>query len=59
VLRRISKTALVDGLRPHWDHPLKGVTSLAFDLPEPFAEGLWTRDIRDYARDGTNFTRSR
>ena len=50
------KAVFVDYHRPHWAHPLKGVTSLVFDLLEPFAKGLWARDIRDYASDGTNFT---
>jgi SAM-dependent methyltransferase len=62
------KAVFVDYHRPHWAHPLKGITSLVFDLLEPFAKGLWAKEIRDFssggasggasdgASDGTEFT---
>ncbi len=55
-VRPNGKAVFVDDHRPHWAHSLKGVTSLVFDPQEPFAKGLWARDICDYASDRTNFS---
>ena len=49
------KAVFVDYHKPHWAHPLKPVMSLVFDTLEPFAKGLWRRDIRDYASEPEKF----
>jgi len=41
------KLVFVDYHEPHWAHPLKPVTSLVFDTLEPFAKGLWRKEIMD------------
>ncbi len=43
------KIIFVDYHRPHWVHPLKPVMSLVFDTLEPFAKGLWDREVAGYA----------
>ncbi len=43
------KVIFVDYHRPHWAHPLKGITSLVFDTLEPFAKDLWHNEISEYA----------
>jgi ubiquinone/menaquinone biosynthesis C-methylase UbiE len=43
------KVIFVDYHKPHWAHPLKGVTSLVFDTLEPFAKDLWRHEIRHFA----------
>lgn len=43
------KVVFVDYHKPRWWHPLKPITSLVFDTLEPFAKGLWCKEIRDFA----------
>jgi ubiquinone/menaquinone biosynthesis C-methylase UbiE len=43
------KVVFVDYAKPKWWHPLKLITSIVFDTLEPFAKGLWRREIRDFA----------
>lgn len=43
------KVVFVDYHKPRWWHPLKPITSLVFDTLEPFAKGLWRKEIRDFA----------
>jgi ubiquinone/menaquinone biosynthesis C-methylase UbiE len=43
------KVVFVDYHKPHWAHPLKGITSLVFDTLEPFAKDLWRHEIRSFA----------
>lgn len=43
------KAVFVDYHKPRWWHPLKPITSIVFDTLEPFAKGLWQREIRDFA----------
>lgn len=50
------KAIFVDYHRPHWAHPLRGVMSLVFDLLEPFAKKMWSREIAGFATDGRDFT---
>ena len=50
------KAIFVDYHRPHWSHPLRGVMSLVFDLLEPFAKKMWSREIAGFATDGRDFT---
>lgn len=45
------KVIFVDYHKPHWAHPLKGITSLVFDTLEPYAKGLWHNEIIDFASD--------
>ncbi len=49
------KVIFVDYHKPHWAHPLKGVTSLVFDTLEPHAKGLWHNEIIDFASDAGRF----
>lgn len=43
------KAVFVDYHRPRALHPLKPLMSLVFDTLEPFAKGLWNKEIADYA----------
>jgi ubiquinone/menaquinone biosynthesis C-methylase UbiE len=43
------KVVFVDYHKPHWAHPLKAITSFIFDTLEPFAKGLWRKEIVAYA----------
>jgi ubiquinone/menaquinone biosynthesis C-methylase UbiE len=43
------KVVFMDYHKPHWAHPLKGITSLVFDTLEPYAKDLWRREISDFA----------
>ncbi len=49
------KVVFVDYHKPHWAHPLKLITSLVFDNLEPFAKGIWNRQIADFATDRRGF----
>ena len=49
------KVVFIDYHKPHWGHPLKGVTSLVFDTLEPFAKSLWRHDIAEYASHPDDF----
>ena len=53
------KVIFVDYHRPHWAHPLKGITSLVFDTLEPFAKDLWHHEISDYASTPNAFVWSK
>jgi len=49
------KVVFVDYHKPHWAHPLKLITSIVFDTLEPFAKGLWRKEIADYAAKRDDF----
>lgn len=49
------KVIFVDYNKPHWAHPLKGITSLVFDTLEPFAKDLWRNQISDFASTPNEF----
>ncbi len=49
------KLIFVDYHKPHWAHPLKPITSLVFDMLEPFAKGLWHKELSDFASDFASF----
>lgn len=49
------KVVFVDYHEPHWAHPLKPITSFVFDTLEPFAKGLWRRQIMDFANAPEKF----
>jgi ubiquinone/menaquinone biosynthesis C-methylase UbiE len=49
------KVIFVDYHRPHWAHPLKGITSLVFDTLEPFAKDLWRNEISYFASAPNEF----
>ena len=53
------KVVFLDYHRPHGAHFLKPVTSLVFDLLEPFAKGLWNHEIASYASAGRGFSWSK
>jgi ubiquinone/menaquinone biosynthesis C-methylase UbiE len=50
------KVVFVDYHKPHWAHPLKLVTSLVFDTLEPYAKGLWRKEIAAFAGNDSRFT---
>ncbi len=50
------KVVFVDYHKPRWWHPIKPITSLVFDTLEPFAKGLWRKEIRDFADKPERFT---
>ena len=49
------KVVFVDYHKPHWAHPVKIVTSLVFDTLEPYAKGLWRKEIADFAGNDDRF----
>lgn len=49
------KLVFVDYHKPHWAHPLKPITSLVFDTLEPFAKGLWRKEIKEFASDSGSY----
>lgn len=49
------KVVFVDYHKPHWAHPLKLITSLVFDTLEPFAKGLWRKEISEFASNADAF----
>ena len=49
------KVVFVDYAKPRWWHPLKLITSIVFDTLEPFAKGLWRKEIKDFAADSGQF----
>lgn len=49
------KVVFVDYHKPRWWHPLKPITSLVFDTLEPFAKGLWRKEIKDFADNPEHF----
>lgn len=50
------RVVFVDYHKPRWWHPLKLITSMVFDNLEPYAKGLWRREIKDFATDPEQFT---
>ena len=49
------KVVFVDYHKPRWWHPLKLITSIVFDTLEPYAKGLWRRQIHEYALHSDRF----
>jgi ubiquinone/menaquinone biosynthesis C-methylase UbiE len=49
------KVVFVDYHKPHWAHPLKLVTSIVFDTLEPYAKGLWRKEIAEFAGNDARF----
>ncbi len=49
------KVVFVDYHKPHWLHPLKGITSLVLDTLEPYAKGLWRREIAEFSARAEHF----
>jgi ubiquinone/menaquinone biosynthesis C-methylase UbiE len=49
------KAVFVDYHKPHWANPLKYVTSLVFETLEPFAKGLWRKEIAEYGGNDERF----
>ncbi len=49
------KLIFVDYHKPHWAHPLKGITSLVFDTLEPFAKSLWRHEISEFASNADKY----
>ena len=49
------KVVFVDYHKPHWANPAKLMTSLVFDLLEPFAKGLWRQAIPDFCYQREQF----
>ena len=49
------KVVFVDYHRPHPAHPLKPVTHFVFRTLEPFAFGMWDREIAGYADHADDF----
>jgi ubiquinone/menaquinone biosynthesis C-methylase UbiE len=49
------KVVFVDYHKPHWAHPLKIVTSLIFDTLEPYAKGLWRKEIQAFTDETERF----
>jgi ubiquinone/menaquinone biosynthesis C-methylase UbiE len=50
------KVVFVDYHKPRWWHPLKLITSIVFDTLEPFAKGLWRKEIEAYADHPEEFS---
>ncbi len=53
------KVVFVDYHKPVWWHPIKPITSLVFDTLEPFAKGLWRREIKGFADKPERFSWSK
>jgi ubiquinone/menaquinone biosynthesis C-methylase UbiE len=53
------KVIFIDYHKPHWAHPLKGITSLVFDTLEPFAKDLWSNEISHFASIADEFAWSK
>lgn len=49
------KVVFVDYHKPHWAHPLKLITSVVFDMLEPYAKGLWQEEIATIAGNDARF----
>jgi ubiquinone/menaquinone biosynthesis C-methylase UbiE len=49
------KVVFVDYHKPHWANPIRLVTSLVFDMLEPFAKGLWRSEIAEFAGNDPRF----
>ncbi len=53
------KVVFVDYHKPRWWHPLKLITSIVFDTLEPFAKGLWRKEIKAFANEPDQFSWSK
>ncbi|MCF6288462.1 MAG: rhodoquinone biosynthesis methyltransferase RquA [Proteobacteria bacterium] len=49
------KLVIVDYHKPHWAHPVKPITSLVFDMLEPYAKTLWRKSIRSLASNPEHY----
>ncbi|VAW34737.1 hypothetical protein MNBD_GAMMA01-570 [hydrothermal vent metagenome] len=49
------KLVIVDYHKPHWAHPIKPITSIVFDLLEPYAKTLWQQSIRSLASEPEHY----
>lgn len=54
-IKNDGKVVFVDYHKPSGYHPLKPVMSLVFDYLEPFAKGLWGKEIQDYCDNASDF----
>ncbi len=50
------KIVFVDYHKPHWAHPLRIWTSLVFATFEPYARGLWRKEIAEFAGHDSRFS---
>lgn len=50
------KAVFLDYHRPRAWHPLKALMSIIFDRLEPFAKGLWHREIWEFAANAADFS---
>ncbi len=48
-IRPGGKVVFVDYHKPHWAHPAKLLTSAVFKLFEPYAKGLWHKEVETLA----------
>lgn len=48
-IKQDGKLVIIDYHKPHWAHPIKPVTSLVFDVLEPYAKTLWRASLRELA----------
>ncbi len=48
-IRHDGKLVIIDYHKPHWAHPIKPVTSLVFNVLEPYAKTLWRASLRELA----------
>lgn len=55
LIKPAGKVVFVDYHKPRWWHPLKLITSIVFDTLEPFAKGLWRKEIWDFADEPEKF----
>jgi len=49
------RVVFIDYHKPVWWHPLKPLMSLIFDIAEPFAKGLWHKEILQFASSPDEF----
>jgi ubiquinone/menaquinone biosynthesis C-methylase UbiE len=50
------RLVFVDFHKPHRLHPLKPVSSLVFDLLEPFAKSLWRHELEEFSARAGDFS---
>lgn len=55
VLQPGGKIVFVDYHKPVALHPLKGIMSIVFDTLEPFAKGLWDKEIKEFCPEPENY----
>ena len=49
------RVVFIDYHEPRWWHPLKPLMSLVFDTLEPYAKGLWRKEILQFASSPDEF----